>query len=92
MVDENKVLNENGLRNEKEFVNHKILDLAGDFFLSGYRVLGKVTCSQGGHGLTNTFLRKILSKNSFMSFFEVNDTFISKKIKPDNPLKLAVNG
>ena len=30
-----KVLNEGGLRNKKEFVNHKILDLAGDFFLSG---------------------------------------------------------
>ena len=91
VVDEDKVLNENGLRNEKEFVNHKILDLAGDFFLSGYRILGKVTCSQGGHGLTNIFLRKILSNNSFMDFFELDDTFISKKIKPDNPLKLAVN-
>ena len=43
-----------------EFVNHKILDLAGDFMLSGYRVLGKVSCYQGGHELTNTFLRKFL--------------------------------
>ena len=33
VVDENKVLNEGGLRNQKEFVNHKILDLAGDFFV-----------------------------------------------------------
>ena len=31
-----------GLRNEKEFVNHKILDLAGDFILSGYRIIGKL--------------------------------------------------
>ena len=45
----------NGLRNEKEFVNHKILDLVGDFLLSGYRILGKVNCYQGGHELTNMF-------------------------------------
>ena len=42
VVSHEKVLNEGGLRNKKEFVNHKILDLAGDFLLSGYRVLGKV--------------------------------------------------
>ena len=47
VVDKNKILNEGGLRNENEFVNHKILDLAGDFMLSGYRVLGKVSCNQG---------------------------------------------
>ena len=41
-----KVLNDGGLRNEKEFVNHKILDLVGDFFLSGYRILGRVKCVQ----------------------------------------------
>ena len=44
VVRDNKILNENGLRNKKEFVNHKILDLAGDFLLSGYRILGKVKC------------------------------------------------
>ena len=37
VVAEDKVLNEDGLRNQKEFVNHKILDLAGDFLLLGYR-------------------------------------------------------
>ena len=59
VVREDKVLNKGGLRNEKEFVNHKILDLAGDFLLSGYRIIGKVICYQGGHELTNLFLRKI---------------------------------
>ena len=66
VVDNDKVLNEGGLRNNKEFVNHKILDLAGDFLLSGYRIIGKVFCHQGGHQLTNLFLRKIFaSKNVF---------------------------
>ena len=58
MVDNDKVLNEGGLRNKKEFVNHKILDLAGDFLLSGYRIIGKVNCHQGGHQLTNFFFKK----------------------------------
>ncbi len=91
VVDQNKVLNDGGLRNGKEFVNHKILDLAGDFLLSGYRILGKVKCHQGGHQLTNLFLRKIFSKDSILSFIEQNEILISKKIKSDNLEKLAVN-
>ena len=59
VVDNDKVINEGGLRNKKEFVNHKILDLAGDFLLSGYRIIGKVVCNGGGHELSNLFLRKI---------------------------------
>ena len=46
VVEGEKILNKEGLRNTKEFVNHKILDLAGDFLLSGYRVLGKIVCYQ----------------------------------------------
>ena len=59
VVDNEKVLNKDGLRNPKEFVNHKILDLAGDFLLSGYRILGKVKCKEGGHELSNKFLKEI---------------------------------
>ena len=79
VVDENKVLNKKGLRNSKEFVNHKILDLAGDFLLSGHRIMGKVKCYQGGHELTNMFLRKIFKKESLLNFFELSEIFISKK-------------
>ena len=68
VVDENKVINDGGLRNNKEFVNHKILDLAGDFLLSGHRVLGKVKCHQGGHELTNMFLRKLLGEANHFTF------------------------
>ena len=91
VVDQDKVLNEGGLRNVKEFVNHKILDLAGDFLLSGYRILGKVKCHQGGHQLTNLFLRKIFTKNSILNLFEQNEIVISKKIKSNTLEKLAVN-
>ena len=68
------------LRNEKEFVNHKILDLAGDFLLSGFRVLGKVKCYQGGHELTNMFLRKLLQSQSVSTSVELEDIELSKKI------------
>ena len=91
VVDNDKVLNDQGLRNEKEFVNHKILDLAGDFLLSGYRVLGKVICYQGGHALTNMFLKKLLNSKSSISVFELNDKVVSKKIHNSQSIKLAAS-
>ena len=50
------------LRNKKEFVNHKILDCMGDIYLSGYKIIGKIKCSQGGHQLTNQLMRKVFQK------------------------------
>ena len=91
VVDDNKVLNENGLRNEKEFVNHKILDLVGDFMLSGFRILGKVKCYQGGHLLTNKFLRKLLDHNVIQKNFKLEKVNVSKKLNIDTPAKLAIN-
>ena len=91
VVDANKVLNEGGLRNEKEFVNHKILDLAGDFLLSGYRVLGKVTCYQGGHELTNKFLRKLLKQKSSVKPVEMTDQLVSEKTNSNQFINIAVN-
>ena len=91
VVNSEKVMNENGLRNKKEFVNHKILDLAGDFVLSGYRILGKVRCYQGGHQLSNIFLRKLLESTNSFEVIEVNKPELLKKIQVEQPIKLAVN-
>ena len=91
VVDDDKILNEDGLRNNKEFVNHKILDLAGDFLLSGYRVLGKVICHQGGHELTNSFLRKVFSTDLAFELIELRDFKASKKFHTKVSEKLAVN-
>jgi UDP-3-O-[3-hydroxymyristoyl] N-acetylglucosamine deacetylase len=89
VVDQNKILNNGGLRNRKEFVNHKILDLAGDFLLSGYRVLGKVKCYQGGHEFTNLFLRELLEKNrKKFAIIELEDKKIAQ-ITNNNYLRLA---
>ena len=91
VVNDEKVLNEEGLRNKKEFVNHKILDLAGDFLLSGYRVLGKVKCHQGGHELTNMFLRKLLDRKKSFESLELDQPVISKKKIREYSIKIAVN-
>ena len=71
VVKEEKILNEEGLRNNLEFVNHKILDCMGDLFLSGYKIIGSVKCSQGGHNLTNQLLRKIFSNKENYSLIEI---------------------
>ena len=91
VVEKNKVLNDGGLRNKNEFVNHKILDLVGDFVLSGFRVLGKVKCYQGGHKLTNSFLRKLIKNKNAYSVKEIKDIRIPKKINSNQSLKIAVN-
>ncbi len=83
VVDEKKILNENGLRNELEFVNHKILDCMGDLYLAGYKIIGHLKCSQGGHSLTNKLLRKVFENKANFSIFELKEknlphTFINK--------------
>ena len=73
VVKDNEILNKDGLRNDKEFVNHKILDCIGDLYTSGYRIIGNVQCSQGGHYLTNQLLRKVfVDKNNF-SIIEIRE-------------------
>ena len=71
VIKNDKILNDSGLRNKLEFVNHKILDCMGDLFLSGYKIIGSLKCSQGGHKLTNQLLRKIFSDKSNFSLIEI---------------------
>ena len=73
VVKDKKVLNEKGLRNEKEFVNHKILDCMGDLYLAGYKIIGKLVCSQGGHKLTNQLLRKVFENDENFSLIEIKE-------------------
>jgi len=73
VIKENKVLNEAGLRNEKEFVNHKILDCMGDLYLVGYKIIGKLVCSQGGHKLTNQLLRTVFENKENFSLIEIQE-------------------
>ena len=91
VVDDDKVLNKDGLRNTKEFVNHKILDLAGDFLLSGYRILGEVDCYQGGHELTNLFLRKIFKNKESLQIIHFKDLKVSTEFRSKELDKIALN-
>jgi len=91
VVKNNNILNVEGLRNDKEFVNHKILDLAGDFLLSGHRILGKVKCIQGGHSLSNSFLRALLKDSSNFVTIELEESTSTKTYFKTSANKLAVN-
>ena len=87
VVKNNSLMNEEGLRNNKEFVNHKILDCMGDLYLSGYRIIGSLTCSQGGHNLTNKLLRKLFSDQKNYSLFEIKGKNLPHSFANKNQLK-----
>ena len=70
VVQGNKILNEDGLRNRHEFVYHKILDCLGDIMLSGKRIFGHIKTSQGGHALTNKLLKKFFSDKANWSIVD----------------------
>ena len=66
VVDDYRVLNEDGLRYEDEFVKHKILDAIGDLYLLGHSLIGAFHGYKSGHELNNRLLRKILAtKDAF---------------------------
>jgi UDP-3-O-[3-hydroxymyristoyl] N-acetylglucosamine deacetylase len=77
VVKDKEILNPEGLRNEKEFVNHKILDCIGDLYTSGYRIIANIKCSQGGHYLTNQLLRKVFQNKENFSIIEIKEKHLS---------------
>ncbi len=87
VVKGNSLMNEDGLRNEKEFVNHKILDCMGDLYLSGYKIIGSLTCSQGGHHLTNKLLRKLFSDQKNYSLIEIKGKNLPHSLANKNQLR-----
>ena len=64
VLDDSKVLNEDGLRYEDEFVKHKILDAIGDLYLLGHSLIGEFTGFKSGHDLNNRLLRALLADRS----------------------------
>jgi UDP-3-O-[3-hydroxymyristoyl] N-acetylglucosamine deacetylase len=73
VVKNDEILNKEKLRNNLEFVNHKILDCMGDLYLSGYKIIGKLYCTEGGHKLTNDLLRRVFSDHNNYSIIEINE-------------------
>ena len=87
VVKNKEILNPGGLRNEKEFVNHKILDCIGDLYTSGYRIVASVICSQGGHYLTNQLLRKVFQNKENFSILEIKEKNLPHNLINKNLLK-----
>ncbi|MEE8056564.1 MAG: UDP-3-O-acyl-N-acetylglucosamine deacetylase [Pseudomonadales bacterium] len=61
VVDEYRILNEDGLRYEDEFVKHKVLDAIGDLYLLGNSLIGEFKAHKSGHALNNTLLRALIA-------------------------------
>ena len=87
VVKDKEILNKEGLRNDKEFVNHKILDCIGDLYTSGYRIVASVKCSQGGHYLTNQLLRKVFENKENFSILEIKEKNLPHTLINRNLLK-----
>ena len=90
VVQGDKILNEDGLRNRHEFVYHKILDCLGDIMLSGNRIFGHIKTSQGGHALTNKLLKKFFSDKSNWSFENFDNTKKQNQNSYENPVAIGI--
>lgn len=68
VLDEYRILNEEGLRFKDELVRHKMLDAVGDLFMCGYNILGDFKAYKSGHGLNNKLLRAVLANQNAWEF------------------------
>ena len=91
VVQGEKILNEDGLRNRHEFVFHKILDCLGDIMLSGNRIFGHIKTSQGGHALTNKLLRKFFSDKSNWTLANFENLEKLNRNSYANPIAISAN-
>ena len=80
VVDNGKVLNPDGLRYKDEFVRHKILDLCGDIYLSGYHLMGDIVAKCAGHEVNNKFLWELFSNKSNYEVIEENNIISQEEI------------
>jgi len=80
VLDDYRILNEDGLRYENEFVRHKILDAIGDLYLLGHTLIGSYSAFKSGHGLNNALLRALVAERSAweeVTFSDMADAPIS---------------
>ncbi len=73
VVDDYRILNEDGLRYEDECVKHKILDAIGDLYLLGHSLIGSFTGFKSGHALNNRLLRELLARESAWELVSFED-------------------
>lgn len=74
VVDDYRILNEDGLRYEDEFVKHKILDAVGDLYLLGHSLIGAFSGYKSGHALNNRLLRALIADEDAWEIVTFEDT------------------
>lgn len=84
-LDEYRVLNNEGLRYDDEFVKHKILDAVGDLYLGGHSIIGELRCYKSGHGLNNKLLNALMANQSAWEY-------VSYESEHDLPIRYATPG
>ncbi|MDF3047937.1 MAG: UDP-3-O-[3-hydroxymyristoyl] N-acetylglucosamine deacetylase [Candidatus Midichloriaceae bacterium] len=70
-ISETGILNPEGLRYKNEFAKHKLLDLVGDLYLAGYRIIGKIEAHKCGHHLNNMMLRRLFASREVFDIVEM---------------------
>jgi UDP-3-O-[3-hydroxymyristoyl] N-acetylglucosamine deacetylase len=74
VLDEYRILNNDGLRYDDEFVKHKMLDAIGDLYVVGHPLLASYTAYKSGHGLNNALLRELLAHEDSYELVTFDDT------------------
>ena len=74
VVDDYRILNEDGLRYEDEFVRHKVLDAIGDLYLLGNSLIGEFRAHKSGHALNNKLLRALMAQQDAWEVVTFEDT------------------
>ena len=82
VIDENKILNNEGLRYQDEFVRHKILDCIGDFSLLGMPILGHVVLNKSGHSFNHAFLKKFFAQRESWETQIIDNNEHQSEIQP----------
>ena len=73
MLDDYRVINQEGLRYPNEFVRHKMLDAVGDLYLLGHVLIGHFSGHKSGHALNNRLLRKLMAEKSAWEVLTLDD-------------------
>jgi len=83
VIDEFRILNEDGLRYKDEFVRHKILDFIGDLAILGFPVIGHFVIERSGHSLNHALIRKLVKRGKYWEemAFEDPRVYVQKRLK-----------
>jgi UDP-3-O-[3-hydroxymyristoyl] N-acetylglucosamine deacetylase len=73
VLDDYRILNDDGLRYEDEFVKHKVLDAIGDLYLLGHPLIGAFSAHKSGHSLNNRLLRKLVASQQAWELITFNE-------------------